>query len=94
MNLAEILEALDDVSLSMEMERTIEMAALTKPERKEARRVKRKLRKERRKLEKEVEKSIVGEKPKFVPPGPKMLFIFGWFLTAMAFVEAYLTFAF
>lgn len=95
MQLTEIMERLEDVSISLDMEKAIEMSALTKDERREARVVKRALRKERRKLEKEVEKELTGEterKRNEKPESGKVMIVFGLFLTLMSFVEAYLTF--
>ena len=94
MELTEIMERLDDVSMSLEMERMVELGALTKEERHEAKRVKRKLKKRRRKLEKEVEKELMGgeEKREYAVQG-KILFIFCTFLTALSFFEYYITFS-
>jgi len=91
--IAEIMERLEDVSISFEMEKMIEEGALTKSERVEARKEKRKLRKRRKKLEKEVEKELMGGegKKEFNLQG-KILFGFCSFLTMLSFFEFYITF--
>lgn len=96
MQIADIMERLEDVSISLEMEKLIDMSALTKPERIEARKEKKKLRRRRKKLEKVVEKELSGEKEfdrerEFNLHG-KILFVFCSFLTALSFFEYYITF--
>lgn len=92
MEIVEIMERLEDMSISIEMERQIELSALTKGERVEARKEKKKLNKRRKKLEKEVEKKIVGDEKREFNQQGKILFTFCSFLTALSFFEYYITF--
>lgn len=95
MELVEIMSRIEDVGISMEMERIVEQSALTKPEKKKAKKEKKKLRKRRKELEKEVERELtkgeVDEKISYKQQG-WILLIFSSFLTALSFFEYYITF--
>lgn len=93
MELVEIMERIEDVGISLDMEKAIELGALTKSEKVEARKEKKKLVRRRKKLEKEVEKKLMGEKPKSaIDFQGKMLCFFCLFLTGLSFLECYITF--